>query len=46
MSRPAMVILAVILIAIIIFEIWTAVTYGGKPAGEVPFWAFWVLMGD
>jgi len=46
MSRPAMVILAIILIAIIIFEIWTAITYGGKPAGEVPFWAFWVLIGD
>ena len=43
MSRPAMVILAIILIAIIIFEIWTAVTYGGKPAGEVPFWAFWIM---
>ena len=43
MSRPAMRAWAIILIAIIIFEIWTAITYGGKPASEVPFWAFWVM---
>ena len=43
MSKIAMVVLAIILIAIIIFEIWTAVTYGGKPASEVPFWVFWAM---
>lgn len=43
MSRPAIIALAIILIAIIIFEIWTAITYGGKPVSEVPFWAFWVM---
>ena len=43
MSKTAMVVLTIILIAIIVFEIWTAVTYGGKPASEVPFWAFWIM---
>ena len=43
MSKTAMVIWTIILIAIIIFEIWTAITYGGKPASEVPFWAFWIM---
>ena len=43
MSRPARIALIIILIAVIIFEIWTAITYGGKPASEVPFWAFWVM---
>ena len=43
MSKTAMVVLTIILIAIIIFEIWTAITYGGKPASEVPFWAFLIM---
>ena len=43
MSKTAMIAWTIILIAIIIFEIWTAITYGGKPASEVPFWAFWIM---
>lgn len=43
MSKFAIGILAAIVIAAVIFEIWTAITYGGKPAGEVPFWVFWVM---
>ena len=43
MSKGFIALVVIILIAIIIFEIWTAVTYGGKPASEVPFWAFWVM---
>lgn len=43
MSKFTIGILAAIVIAAVIFEIWVAITYGSKPAGEVPFWAFWVM---
>lgn len=43
MSKGLIAIIVIILIAAIIFEVWCAFTYGGKPASEVPFWVFWVM---
>ena len=43
MSKGLIAIIVIILIAAIIFEVWCAFTYGGKLAGEVPFWVFWVM---
>ena len=40
------VILAICIIVFIIavaLEIWAMVSYGGKPASEIPFWVFWVI---
>ena len=45
MSKGIIVLAVIIVIAAIIFEVWCAFTYGNKPAGEVPFWVFW-LMSD
>lgn len=43
MSKGLIAIIVIILIAAIIFEVWCAFAYGGKPASEVPFWIFWVM---
>lgn len=45
MDYPKFVIVAAVIIIILFigFELWTAITYGNKPASEVPFWAFWIL---
>ena len=43
MSKVFIALMVIIVIVAIIFEIWTAITYGGKPASEVPFWAFWIM---
>lgn len=42
-SKIIFAVLAIIVILFIGFEIWTAITYGGKPMSEVPFWAFWMF---
>ena len=46
MSKVFIALMIIIVIVAIIFEIWTVITFGNKPASEVPFWAFWLLMGD
>jgi hypothetical protein len=43
MSKGFIALIVIIAIASIAFEIWCAFTYAGKPAGEVPFWVFWVM---
>ena len=43
MSKALIALVVMIIIAAIIFEIWCAFTYAGMPAGEVPFWVFWVM---
>lgn len=46
MKKTFIAICAIIAIIVIIFEIWALVTYGNKPAGEMPFWVLWFLLGD
>ena len=43
MFKGLIAIIVIILIAAIIFAVWCAFTYGGKPVGEIPFWVFWVM---
>ena len=45
MKKGIFITCIIIVIIAIIFEVWCAFTYGNKPAGEVPFWVFW-LMND
>lgn len=45
MNKGIFIACIVIVIIAIIFNIWLGVTYGNKPADEVPFWVFW-LMSD
>ena len=43
MSKFLIALVVIVFIIGVAFEIWCACTYGGKPAGEVPFWVFWVI---
>lgn len=43
MNKGVFIACIVVMIIVIIFNIWLGVTYGGKPAGEVPFWVFWIM---
>ena len=44
MKKTLIAICIIIAIFSIIFELWVLSTYGGKPSGEVPFWALWFLL--
>jgi hypothetical protein len=46
MKKMFIAIGVIIVIAAILFEFWALATYGNKPAGEVPFWVLWFLLGD
>lgn len=43
MNKGVFIACIVVMIIVIIFNIWLWVTYGNKPAGEVPFWVFWFM---
>lgn len=43
MNKGVFIACIVVMIIVIIFNIWLGVTYGGKPASEVPFWVFWIM---
>ena len=43
MKKVLLVIGVLIALAAIAFDIWAVVTYGNKPASEVPAWALWLL---
>lgn len=43
MSKGLIAFAVIVVIIAIIFEIWCVFTYGDKPAGEVPFWVFWIM---
>lgn len=39
------VIAAIVIIISVIFEAWLFITYGNKPASEIPVWALWLMLG-
>jgi hypothetical protein len=43
MQKWFIALVVIVIIAIMIFEIWCAFTYGNKPVSEIPFWVLWTI---
>lgn len=43
MSKGIIIACFIIVAIAIIFNFWLGMTYGNTPAGEVPFWVFWLM---
>lgn len=46
MKKAIIIIGIVVAVASLLFELCVLKTYANKPAGEVPFWIFWLLSGN